>query len=133
MKVKVEVSEPALILGRKWRGCSLYSLGVYQDRAAPLESGGALGSHRHSPYTYTSSGLLHRKPEMDECQGAVLETSLKGGGGLGLEPWGWLSLLMVNSLQACCPALWLAAGSRKRKSAGVRPPGGSEPGENLNR
>lgn len=68
VKVKVAVSEPALILGRKWRGCSLYSLGVYQDHAAPLESGGALGSPRHSPYTDASSGLLHRKPEMHECQ-----------------------------------------------------------------
>lgn len=40
VKVKVEVSEPALILGRKWRGCSLYSLGVYQDSVLPPWSRG---------------------------------------------------------------------------------------------
>lgn len=53
VKVKVEGSEPTLILGRRWRGCSLVSLGGHQcsEPAAPLELGGILGSHRHSPYT----------------------------------------------------------------------------------
>lgn len=53
VKVEVEVSEPALILGRTWRGCSLASLGVHQcsERGVPLELGGTLGSHRRGSYT----------------------------------------------------------------------------------